>query len=185
MKKLKVIAVVVGLFLTGSATAQSKIGYISVDNMVALMPEVAKIDTLLQKFQVDSLQPRYTYTLSEYMRKDSMLKGKEADKLPASVKAQVQEEVQSLGSELSNWQTVAQQLMENKQAELLQPVYKKVLDAIKEVAKEKGYTHVFNKEAFIVAPDGDDLLTVVAEKLKVKVPQQVNKTTPNIKPKNN
>jgi len=45
-----------------------------------------------------------------------------------------------------------------------------VLKAIDEVAKEKGYNYVFNRESLLVGPPADNLLTMVAEKLKVKVP---------------
>ena len=77
--------------------------------------------------------------------------------------------------------------MEAKQNELVQPIYKKVYDAIKAVAKEKGYTHVFNKEAFLVAPEGDDLIIAVATRLKIKIPPQLQPgykpptTTPGIR----
>ena len=173
MKKLKVLVAVIGLFIAGTASAQVKIGYISVDNMVGLMPETAKVDSLVQQYQADSLQPRYNYTLSEYLRKDSIVNGKDSLKTPAAVRAQIREEMQNSAYELQNWQSIAQQATENKQNELLAPIYKKVLDAIKAVAKEKGYTHVLNKEALLVAPDGDDMLPLVAQKLNVKLPPQV------------
>lgn len=81
MKKMKLLMIISGLLIAGSLCAQNKIGYISLDNMVGIMPETAKADTLIQHFQVDSLQPRYTYTLSEYMRKDSIVNGKDSSKL--------------------------------------------------------------------------------------------------------
>lgn len=173
MKKLTVIVAVLGLFIAGSASAQVKVGYISVDNMVGLMPETAKADTLIQRYQADSLQPRYNYTLSEYLRKDSIVNGKDSSKTPAAVRNQIRQEMQNSAYELQNWQAIAQQATEAKQNELLAPIYKKVIDAIKAVAKEKGYTHVLNKEALLVAPDGDDMLPLVAQKLKVTLPPQI------------
>jgi outer membrane protein len=184
MKNLKVLAVVLFVIIGGSANSQMKVGYISITDMVSLMPETAKIDTLLNKYQTDSLQPEYSYTLSEYLRKDSMVNGSDSEKVPPTVRATVREELQELGYKLQNWQAYAQQLTENKQQVLLAPIYRKVIDAIKQVAKEKGYTHVFNKESFIVAPEGDDMILLVAEKLKVKLPPQLqqgigNKTGSN------
>ncbi|MEI9807210.1 MAG: hypothetical protein WDO16_04605 [Bacteroidota bacterium] len=52
------------------------------------------------------------------------------------------------------------------------------------MAKEKGYTHVLNKEAFLVAPEGDDMIVAVATKLKLKLPPQLqpgNKPAPGIR----
>ena len=180
MKNLKVFAVALFVFIASGAGAQQKIGYISIADVVSLMPETARIDTLLEKYQADSLQPEYTYTLSEYLRKDSMVNGKDSSKTPASVRATVREDLQALGFKLQNWQAYAQQLTENKQQELLAPIYKKVIDAVKQVAKEKGITYVFNKESLLVAPDAEDMLFMVAEKLKVKLPPQVQQGINNI-----
>ena len=173
MKNLKVFAVALFVFMASGADAQMKIGYISITDMVSLMPETAKIDSLIEKYQTDSLQPEYTYTLSEFLRKDSMVNGKDSSKTPASVRAAIREDLQGLGYKLQNWQAYVQQLTETKQQDLLAPIYRKVIAAVKQVAKEKGFTHVLNKESLIVAPEGDDMLIMVAEKLKVKLPPQV------------
>ena len=80
MKNLKIFAVALFVFMASGAGAQMKIGYISITDMVSLMPETAKIDSLIEKYQADSLQPEYTYTLSEFLRKDSMVNGKDSSK---------------------------------------------------------------------------------------------------------
>ncbi|HEV7782719.1 MAG TPA: OmpH family outer membrane protein [Chitinophagaceae bacterium] len=170
MKKfLSVIIVVAGLLLAGNASAQMKAGYISVDNMVGLMPETAKIDTLLERFQADSINPRYAQIVALYQYKDSVYR--DSTKTPAIVRKQIEEELPSLIYQIQNWQQIVNQTLEAKQNEFLAPIYRKVYDAIKLVAKEKGYTHVFTKEAFLVAPDGDDMITAVAAKLKVTIPK--------------
>jgi outer membrane protein len=171
MKKLfTAVMVSLTLLLAGSAGAQTKLGYISVDNMVQLMPELGKLDTLMEKYQTDSLNPRYAYLVTEYQRKDSMYR--DSLKTPASVRKTIGEELQGIVYEIQNWDAISRQLVENKQSELLRPVYAKVYEAIKAVAKEKGYSHVFNKEAFLVAPEGDDIILLVAQKLKVTIPPQ-------------
>jgi outer membrane protein len=177
MKKLNLFTVAFGLLIAAGAGAQMKAGYISVDNMVALMPETAKLDSIIERYQTDSLQPRYNYTLSEYLRKDSIVNGKDSAKTPAAIRAKIREEMQNDVYELQNWQAIVQQLTENKQNQLLGPIYREVFNAIQQVAKEKGYTHVFNKEAMLVAPDGDDIITLVAQKLKVKLPPQLKPGT--------
>ena len=183
MKKFfTVIVVAAGLFMANGASAQTKLGYISVDNMVALMPEAGKIDTLIEHYQVDSLNPQYAYIVSEYQRKDSLYR--DSLHTPPAVRKQIAEELPNLIYQIQNWQSIVQQATENKQNELLRPIYTKVYDAIKLVAKEKGYTYVFNKEAFLVAPEGDDLLLPVAAKLNVKVPTQLQNPAnkPVVKP---
>ncbi|MDP4263642.1 MAG: OmpH family outer membrane protein [Bacteroidota bacterium] len=172
MKKLKVLAIAASLFITSATVAQTKIAYINIDNVVALMPEVSKIDSLLQRYQVDSLNAQFALDYQEYTYKDSILTKTDTSKIPVSVRSQMREELAGIAYRINNWQAISQQLSQQKQEKLLAPVYSKVYDAVKAVAKEKNYTHVFNKEVFLVAPEADDLLPAVAARLKLKLPPQ-------------
>jgi len=168
MKKiLSVMVLAIGLSIAGNA--QTKIGYISIDNMVRLMPETAKIDSVLENYQADSINPQYAQIVSLYQYKDSVYK--DSIKTPPAVRKQIEQELPTLIYQIQNWQAIVNQAMEAKQNELLAPIYNRVYDAIKQVAKEKGYTHVINKESLLIAPDGDDMITAVANKLKVQLPK--------------
>jgi len=144
--------------------------------MVGLMPELKKIDTLLAVFQQDSLPRTYNYLLSQFQRYDSIA----ADSLhqPAVVRQEATKQRTEYLSELQNWQSSAQQMLEAKQNALLQPVYEKVMKAINDVSKEKGYSYIYNREALLVAPPADDILPLVATKLNVKVPEAKPPVTP-------
>lgn len=170
MKKfLTAVVLVMGVLFAGNADAQTKIGYIKIDDMVAIMPETQKIDSLLERFQADSINPKYAQIVALYQYKDSVYR--DSLKTPAVVRKQIEEELPSLIYQIQNWQQLVNQAMETKQNEYLAPIYRKVYDAIKLVAKEKGYTHVLSKEALLVAPDGDDMIGLVAAKLKVQIPK--------------
>ncbi|MGQ0737616.1 MAG: OmpH family outer membrane protein [Bacteroidota bacterium] len=175
MKKIfSVCVLALGLLMAGNAAAQTKIGYISIDNMVRIMPETTKIDSLLEKYQNDSINPRYAQIVSLYQYKDSVYRDSVKPPPPA-VKKQIEEELPTLIYQIQNWQTIVNQALEARQNELLAPIYDRVYTAIKQVAKEKGYTHVLNKESLLVAPDGDDMITAVAAKLKVTLPKAPGK----------
>ena len=168
MKKIfTVIVLAIGLTLAGNA--QTKIGYISIDNMVRLMPETSRIDSVLEKYQADSINPQYAQIVSLYQYKDSVYK--DSIKTPPAVRKQIEQELPTLIYQIQNWQAIVNQAMEAKQNELLAPIYNRVYDAIKLVAKEKGYSHVISKESLLVAPDGDDMISAVAAKLKVQLPK--------------
>ena len=170
MKKFfSVFILAAGLLAAAEAGAQTKIGYISIDAMVRVMPETSKIDSLLEKYQADSINPQYAQIVTLYQYKDSVYR--DSLKTPAAVRKQIEQELPTLIYQIQNWQTIVNQAMEAKQNELLAPIYSKVYDAVKAVAKEKGYSHVLNKEALLVAPDGDDMITPVAAKLKVQLPK--------------
>lgn len=174
MKKVTAIIVLAACLLSGTVQAQNKFGYIRVDEMVSLMPELKKIDTLLSIFQQDSLPRTYNYLLANYQRYDSI--ANDSARSPLVVRQDAASKRTDFLSELQNWQSSAQSLYEAKQSALLQPVYDKVLKAIDDVAKEKGYTYVFARESLLVAPPVDNLLPMVAEKLKVKLPTQAPAT---------
>jgi len=172
MKKiLTVVLVAAGLLAAGSSDAQMKVGYIRIDDMVQLMPETAKIDSLLERYQADSINPQYAQIVTLYQYKDSVYKDS-LHPAPPAVKKQIEQELPTLIYQIQNWQQIVNQALQSKQDELLAPIYRKVYDAIKLVAKEKGYTHVMSKEALLVAPDGDDMLAAVAAKLKVTIPKK-------------
>ena len=162
------------LVSAGSASAQ-KHGYISVDQVVSLMPEITKLDTTMQRFQIDSLQPQLALMIQDYNYKDSMLNSKDSSKIPATVRNQYRQDMQNVSYQLQNWQGYSQQVMQAKQEQLLAPLYRKAMDGIKAVAKESGYAFVHNMDALIVAPPADDMLPLVAKKLNLKLP-------PNYKP---
>jgi outer membrane protein len=175
MKRLITVLVLsAGLLVAGNAGAQMKIGYIRIDEMVQLMPETAKLDSLLSRYQADSINPEYGRIVSEYQYKDSIFKDS-IHNIPPSVKKQIEQELPQYIYQIQNWQQIVNQALQNKQDELLAPIYRKVYDAIKLVAKEKGYTHVLSKEALLIAPDADDMLAAVAAKLKVALPKPAAK----------
>jgi outer membrane protein len=170
MNKIKLFIVAAILLITAGSAMAQKSGYIRVDAVVGLMPETARLDSLLRKYQADSLNPQFAYIVQEYNRKDSIVNGKDSLKTPVAVRQQIRQELEGYAYQIQNWQQLVQQALQGKQQELLEPIYRKVDGAIQSVAKENGYTYVFNSEALLVMPPADDLLPLVAKKLNVKVP---------------
>lgn len=170
MKKfLTVTGFALCLLVAGEVKAQSKFGYISSQELVSVMPETRKADTALQELR-NALVQNYTdkqnafYAAVEKFNKDSAT-------LSASVKAVKKNELTKMGQELNAEEERIQQQLQQRQQELIGPINKKAYDAVQAVAKEGGYTYVFEKEALLVAPPGDDILPAVAKKLNIKLPQ--------------
>jgi outer membrane protein len=176
MKKLKLLAVTLFL-IAGGATAQTKIAYVDAETLLYLMPETGLIDSILQQYRADSIQPEYQNLLENYKFKDSIYR--DTQHVSKAVRDQAEKELQSYIYQLQNWNQIEQQAMEAKQNELLAPLYKKLNDAINAVAKEKGYTYVLSRGAILVGPDGDNIIALVAAKLKLTLPPQL---VPGYKP---
>lgn len=165
----KVALVAVGLMFTGSiANAQTKIGYINMEEVAQLMPESKTIQTTLATVQKDwsdtfqKLNEDYQKKAKEYQDGEKTL----SDAAKASKMAELQE-LQKRGSELEG---KAREAVEAKQAELVKPLIDKVRNAVTAVAKEKGYSYVVNSASteLLVAPDADNLLAAVKLKLGLK-----------------
>ncbi len=144
-------------------SAQSKSGYISIDEVVQLMPEYKKSMADIAQFD-SALQINYGETLKELNRQDSIFKA-DSVKMGNAVKIANKEKMKKLLVELQGFEQSYQQQMQQKQEELMAPVAQKANQLISEVAKANGYTYVFRKEALVVSPEGDDILPLVKKKL--------------------
>jgi outer membrane protein len=173
MKKLHALIVLAGLLITGSASAQTKIAYTRIDDIVGAMPELdpqkVNMDTVGNQYLKDSILPRLTYVQSEYQRK---LQEYSDTTKPKGVRDQILKDLQNYKGELDEADALIQQKQQIKQQEFLKPYYTKARKAIEQVAKEKGYTHVLTSDIFLVAPEADEISLLVLAKLNIKLPNQ-------------
>ncbi len=167
---LKVALVALCLVFMGNfAKAQGKIGYVSIDQVLQLMPGFKTVQT-----QVDSYQQQFITTLQDLQKEfDKKLADYNAKKATMTDAARLaaESELQDLQKRSTDTQTRASQQVEAKGQELLKPLYEQIKTAIGAVAKEKGYTYVINattNDLLLVAPPADDLLAAVKLKLNIK-----------------
>lgn len=170
MKKLLTAAfiTVTALMITGQAEAQSKIGYISTEELISVMPETAKADSNLKQLQealVQNAQDKES-ALQAAIEKFNI----DSVKMSESVKGVKRGELQKMLTDLQSENQRIEQQLRQRQQELITPINKKAFDAIQAVAKENGYSYVLEKGALLVAPPGDDILPLVAKKLNLKLP---------------
>lgn len=166
MKKLFVAGAMVLGILT--ASAQSKVGYINSDELMGSMPEAAKADAELKQFQAD-LQTQGQDLMKDLSTKDSLFV-KDSMRLSESMKTIRRNELIQLYQRVQNWQNEAQELYQAEAQKKITPIRSKAMDAIKAVAKENGYGYVLDTVSgnLLVAPPGDDLLSLVKKKLGIK-----------------
>jgi len=145
--------------------AQNKTGYVSIDEVVQLMPDYKKATAEMAQFD-SALQINYGETLKELNRQDSMFKA-DSVKMTMATKTAKKEQMKKLLVELQGYEQNYQQQMQQKQEELMAPVAQKANQVIADVAKANGYTYVFRKEALIVSPPADDILPLIKKKFEV------------------
>ena len=169
MKKFITLGLMtLGIFgLSNTTNAQMKIGYISADEIIVLMPEAARVDTQLNQYQqslyqnAQDKQNSFNEAVAKFY--------KDSTTMNPSLKEVKRTELQKTAQELGGAEQAIQQQFEQKRQELSLPIQKKLQAAIQEVAKENGYIYVFPKEALLVAPPGDDLAALVKKKLGLKL----------------
>jgi Skp family chaperone for outer membrane proteins len=166
------------LFVTGTtAKAQSspiKIGVFDIEMMVRAMPGAARVDTLIQLYERDSLQAEYQFYYKEFQRLDSTFKADSASGKPKTVLDLVMQQRQQVGMNIAYWQQIAQQKSEQKRAVLSQSMYEQVVNAYKKVLDTRKYTLVLKPGSYEVGLSSiENVFQYVAKELKVKLPDEL------------
>jgi outer membrane protein len=177
MKKLLLGAVMaLGMM---SASAQVKIGYINTDELMSIMPEAAKINSDLNEYQTTLQQQGLALQKEFETKRDQYYK--DSATFSNSKKEIVRDELVKLLTRLQSYDQEMQEKAQKYAQEKIAPVRVKALDAIKAVAKERGYTYVIDEasSSLLVMPPGDDLLPGVKTKLGIKDPAPGTKPAGN------
>jgi len=151
------------------AWAQSpKFGVVDVESILPKMAEFAE-------FQTKIGEASKTYE-SEYAKINEELQKKyaeyqELEKDPGtlqSIKERRLQDIQELDKKAQQFAQTAQQDLQRQQAQLMQPIQEKIMNAIKTVGAENGFTMIFPEgvPAF-VSTDVQDVTPLVKTKLGV------------------
>jgi outer membrane protein len=165
----KIITVFLFVGITATVTAQTpKFGHIDLQALIQLMPERATAETEFNKFQSDLEE------IFGEMQKDLQTKMAEFEKLDtdaSEIKKNAKvAEIQDMQQRIQNYQQTANAQLQQKQSELLKPVFDKAEAAISEVAKEKGLIYVFDTGTKVVlykSSESMDVLPLVKTKLGI------------------
>ncbi len=167
MKKfITLVLISAGIFGFSNAANAQKIGYISADEVIQLMPEAADVQTKLDEYQKSLYQNAQD---QQAVLNDAVQKFyKDSATMSASLKEVKRTELQKQYSDISGMDQKIQNQFEQKRQELSIPIQKKLQTAIEEVAKENGYTYVLPREALIIMPPSSDIGPLVKKKLGLK-----------------
>lgn len=170
---LKIMAVL--MFTVASYTAANaqslKFGHIDLQALVQVMPERTAAEAEFNAFQgeleeiLGEMQKDYQAKLGEF---EAM--GEEVSDIKRNAKIA---EIQDVQQRIQNYQVTAQQQVQQKQAELLGPVFDKAEKAIEDVAKEQGLIYVFdsgagNRTILYKSNQSVDVLPLVKAKLGIQ-----------------
>ena len=163
---LKKIALILLLIAPMTVFAQ-KFGHIKTQAIITTMPEYTKAQTDIQTMQKqyedeirrasDELQKKFT----EYQQEQA--------NLPKNIQERRQKELQELNERGMQMQQDAQQQLQQSWMEMLEPIAKKIDDAIKAVGQEGGYVYIFDLNATQIPFVNETLSTDVTSAVKAKL----------------
>jgi outer membrane protein len=145
MKRFIVIAFLMSIVILVSqnAVAQTfKFGHINSDELIQALPEFDSANVKLEKFRKDLINALELMTVE--LNNKSDVYTKESKNYTDIVKQTKEQELVDMNKRIQEFQTNAQQQLQEKQASLFQPIMAKVDKAIKEVGKENGFVYVFS-----------------------------------------
>jgi outer membrane protein len=180
-----VVIFTIGLLANAiQANAQNKIGYISLQELVANMPEYKKAQGDMQEYQKALVQQGSDYQQAFIDKQKTYVS--DSIKLSAAVKEVKRKELNDLYVKWTNFvNQEAQQMMNQHEQELLAPIQDKAVQTSQAVAKENGYAYILPKEQLIAFPSADDILPLVYKKLNITPAKDAAPAAPAEAPKKN
>ncbi|MBO5252001.1 MAG: OmpH family outer membrane protein [Bacteroidaceae bacterium] len=163
---LKKIALILLLIAPMSVFAQ-KFGHIKTQEILTAMPEYTKAQTDIQTMQ-KQFEDEIKRASDEVNKKYAEYQQDQAN-LPKNIQERRQKELQELTQKGMQLQQDAEQQLQQSWMQMLEPIVKKIEDAIKAVGQEGGYTYIFDLNATNIPYVSETLSTDVTTAVKTKL----------------
>ena len=165
---LKITLVVLALISGASLFAQNnfKFGHINSQELISTMPEYDSAQVALQSFakglqdQLEVMQVEYNKKLQDYQA--------EMNNLTELIRQTKEQELMDIQQRVQTFNQSAQQNMQAKQGEVMQPIIEKAQQAIKDIGSENSFTYIYDiagGSILYFSADSEDVLPLVKKKL--------------------
>lgn len=169
MKRLTSILFALAILLSASSFAQGlKFGHINSQELLQQLPDRAaaqsEIEVYAQKLETQqkSMETELNTKYEEYLS--------QRDSYTELIKATKEKELQQIQQQITTFNQVAMQDLQQKEADLIKPIIDKVQKAIDEVGKENGFTYIFdlsNRTVVYHSQESVDIAPLVKKKLGI------------------
>ena len=163
---LKKIALILLLIAPMSVFAQ-KFGHIKTQEILVAMPDYIKAQPDIQTMQ-KQYEDEMKRAQEEFNKKFTAYQEEQAN-LPKNIQERRQKELQELSQKGMQMQQDAQQELERSWMTMLEPIAKKIDDAIKAVGQDGGYVYIFDLNATQIPFVNETLSTDVTSAVKAKL----------------
>jgi Skp family chaperone for outer membrane proteins len=155
------VVLFLSLLVSTDVSAQHKIGYINMDDLVGAMRETKQARQTLKAY-ADSLSRVYGGMQQGFVEKRNDF-FRDSARMDTATKETHRRELQKIIQQVGQFQADSRAQLDSVQQALAAAVTTKAEEAIAATAKANGYAYVFRK--VIIGPDGDDLLPLVKKQL--------------------
>lgn len=158
MRKIKILLLILCVSISFAVNSQSKVAHINSTELVSSMPEMNEARTELEKLAKtyeNDIQTMAAELQSKVKQYDT-----EASAQTDEENARRLQEVQGMEQSIRQYQSQAQQELQKKEFDLLQPITEKAQAAIVKVAKAQGFDYVLDSTQGqgVILADGKNLI---------------------------
>jgi outer membrane protein len=173
MKLKKIFGLLALASLSFTAIAQGKFGHINSQELLSAMPETDSAQKKLEKLAKDNesaleeMTVEFNKKYEDYVQKMNDTENSMSELIRAAKEAELQE----MQQRIQTFQQQAERDMQQQRMVLFQPIQEKAVAAVNDVAKENGFTYIFDTGTGVIvysAPDAQDILPLVKAKLGLK-----------------
>ena len=167
--KIKFITILICLCLSSINFAQQLFGHVNSQEILTAMPEAATAQLALQS-ELETMQLQGQTMMQEFEAQQKQIQIDQAN-MNDAIRNTKLKELEDLQSRILVFEQNAEQSIQMKQAELFEPILTKIQNAIDEIAKEKGYSYVFDlvglQGGMVYKDDSYDITNLVKAKLNL------------------
>lgn len=165
MKKTLIVIVACLFAFGGSALAQKnvKLGHINSQELLQIMPGRDTAQAVLQReaseieSNLKTMQAELERISNDYMQNQAGW--------TELIRTTKQSEIRDMQARIQGFYENAQKQMQDREAELTKPIVDRAKKAIEDVAREGGYTYIFDGAGLLYSQDSDDIMPLVKKKL--------------------
>src|SRR5581483_9928954 len=132
------------LALTSNAGQAQKIAHLNLQDLVLQLPETKKADSLFNSYKKALLVKDSVMTVHYRL---VLAQASSMKNAPDSILKVKENELANLQNQIQAYENGARDSLEKKRQSLYTPISNKVIDVVKQVAKEEGYVYVFDMSA--------------------------------------
>ncbi|MEX0595098.1 MAG: OmpH family outer membrane protein [Candidatus Paceibacterota bacterium] len=165
-------------FLFINLSFSQKVGHLNFQDIITVMPEYKVASNEYELYQA-SLEDELKNFQAEYVAAEKKLELESKKAQPSQIRLKsLQQQMMTIQQDYQEYAQSMEDSLKAKMAELVAPIKKKVEEAVAEVAKELGYSHVIDNSygTLLYADDQFNLEKAVKDKLNIK-------DKPNVTPK--